>query len=112
MINSFTHNGSNENKENMTSRQYIYSEFNNPISEESIKPGKQTSKYDKYKIKCPSVHKYQNFQFNIIDSPGYGSDLNNEIWVKDILQYINKTVIIYNLIFSMKHIIQQKKQMN
>jgi septin family protein len=97
MINSYTSNGS-ENKENQTSRQYIYSEFNKPINEDSIRPGKKTVKYDKFRIKCPTVNKYQSFQFNIIDSPGYGTELNNELWMNDIIQYIQKNVDNYILI--------------
>lgn len=73
-------------------KHYIFTEFDKPLNEEQIQVGKPTTKYEKYKIKCPNVKKYQNFQFNIIDSPGYGSVLNNEIWINDVVQYIQKSV--------------------
>jgi septin family protein len=90
VMSSNNSNGGNINNDNK--KNYIFSEFDEPLNVDKITSGKPTMTYQKYKVKCPNLQKFQNFTFNIIDSPGYGSSVNNEVWIKDINDYIKKSV--------------------
>lgn len=72
-------------------RHFIYSELDKPINEDSIRVAKPTLAFEAYKVKYP--YGKQNATYKIIDSPGYGNNIDNNLWIDDVLRYIKKNVL-------------------
>ena len=58
--------------------------------------GKSTIQFETYNLK--NFLQKQNFNFNLIDSPGYNSNTNTKEWFENILGYIHNKVILINLV--------------
>lgn len=68
----------------------VYSEQNFPINEDDIKTGINTSKFVSYKVN--HLSNSHNYNFRIIDSPGYKSYSSQADWYNQIIEYINLKV--------------------
>jgi septin family protein len=83
----------NQNDISMENNSFnVYCEQNFPINEDDIKSGIYTSKFDSYKVN--HLSNSHNYNFRIIDSPGYPSHGKQNDWLNQILEYIHRRVTL------------------
>ena len=91
----------------------VFSEKNDPINEEDIKEGIFTSEFESYIVN--NLSSSHNYNFKIIDSPGYGSNCSQTEWLNKILEYLHIKVFTVCLLKNFEYYkfkTQSKKENN